>query len=263
MTLKSPTLVKVFLFWSIYVGGIFLTGQLQMMVPSPFGPLVWGAASVPFVFVLNRVFSRADGRTLKDIWITVQRRDRVTFGIGLAIGLSFLPITLAVCSVVVGPIKLGSAGSYDAALISVALAQMILLVTMEELAFRAYSLSALVANVGIWKAQILTASAFAGCHVLFGWSIQSIALGVFPSGLLFGAIALYTRSVSAAIGLHLGMNFAQWTVRDTHGIFNLQIADNLQARVQFTASTINLALVLVWCVIFWVKTCRCRNKAAL
>jgi membrane protease YdiL (CAAX protease family) len=250
---NRKVLIRVALFWGLYVGGIFLTGQLQPVVPAPFGPLMWGAASVPLVFLLNYLFSRYERRTLSEIWISLRKRDSVNLCLGLVIGLSFLPLTLATCALLAGPIEFQPAEAYQVPGILISCVQIALLVIMEELGFRAYALSSLVAALGQWKGQAITALAFALCHVLFGWSLQSILTGVLPSGLLFGAMALTTRSVSSAIGIHLGMNLAQWAIRDHGGLVRIVIDQDIQARVQTAAMIINLTLVLIWCLVFWWK----------
>lgn len=253
---RWPALARVGLFWVLYLGAIFVTGKLQSAAPSPYGTLLWGATSVPLVFLLNCLFARREGRPLSDLWLTFRRRDNPNFLLGLGIGLSLLPLTLALCAAVHGPIQVRLTDSFGVAVLLLAILPMALLVVMEEFGFRAYSLSTLAAALGKWPAQLLTASAFAACHILFGWPIHSILLGVFPSGLLFGAAAYATRSVSAPIGLHLGMNFAQWAVREKGGIVKLVIDPSTLPSVQMTATYINLALVAGWCCVFWFKRAR-------
>lgn len=250
---RWPALVRVGLFWVLYLGAIFVTGKLQSAAPSPYGSMLWGATSVPLVFLLNYLFARLEGRSLSDLWLTCRRRDNANFLLGLGIGLSLLPLTLALCAVVHGSIRVRLADSFGVSVVLLAVLPMALLVVMEEFGFRAYSLSTLVAAIGKWPGQVLTACAFAACHILFGWPIQSILLGVLPSGLLFGAAAYATRSVAPAIGLHLGMNFAQWAVRERGGILKLVIDPSTQQSVQMIATYINLALVAGWCCAFWFK----------
>jgi membrane protease YdiL (CAAX protease family) len=250
---KWSVLTKIGLFWGLYLGVIFITGRLQPMVPPLFGPLLWGTASVPLVYLLNYLFARHERRPLSDLWIRFRGRDGANLILGLGIGLSMLPLTIALCAIMIGSIRVGQTNSHYVSAIFMAIVGIALLVLMEELGFRAYSLSTLVTAIGRWKGQLLTAAAFAACHVLFGWSIQSIVTGVLPSGLLFGAGAYATRSMSTAVGIHMGMNFAQWAIRDNEGIVKLVIDTNIQPSVQTAATWINLTLVLAWCFAFWFK----------
>lgn len=52
--------------------------------------------------------------------------------------------------------------------------------------FRAYPLWTLVGALGIWWAQGVVAVAFALVHILYGWSMSPVLLGVFPKEQYYG-----------------------------------------------------------------------------
>ena len=79
---------------------------------------------------------------------------------------------------------------------------------VEELVFRGYSFERLIAGIGLWPAQIVTAVWFATFHVINGWSWQVALLGTTVGSLLFGFVFIRWRSVPAAIGVHAAVN---WT----------------------------------------------------
>ena len=79
---------------------------------------------------------------------------------------------------------------------------------VEELVFRGYSFDRLIAGVGLWRAQAVTALVFALFHVANGWSWQVALTGTTIGSLLFGLVFVRWRSVPAAAGVHAAAN---WT----------------------------------------------------
>lgn len=78
---------------------------------------------------------------------------------------------------------------------------------VEELIFRGYSFERLIAGVGHWKAQLVTALLFALFHVMQGWSWQVALTGTTIGSVFFGLVFVRWRSVPAAIGAHAAANF--------------------------------------------------------
>lgn len=79
---------------------------------------------------------------------------------------------------------------------------------VEELIFRGYSFERLIAGIGLWQAQFVTALLFALFHVLSGWPWMVAVLGTTAGSLLFGFVFIRWRSVPAAAGVHAAAN---WT----------------------------------------------------
>lgn len=80
--------------------------------------------------------------------------------------------------------------------------------SIEELVFRGYSFERLIAAIGHWPAQVVTALVFAVYHVLNGWPWQRAFVGTVLGSILFGLVFVRWRSVPAAIGVHAAGN---WT----------------------------------------------------
>ena len=80
---------------------------------------------------------------------------------------------------------------------------------VEELIFRGYGFERLIAGLGHWKAQLVTASLFAVFHVANGWPWQAALLGTTVGSLLFGLVFVRWRSLPAALGVHAGANFTR------------------------------------------------------
>lgn len=79
---------------------------------------------------------------------------------------------------------------------------------VEELIFRGYSFERLIASIGHWKAQLVTALLFALFHIVQGWPWQAAVVGTTVGSVLFGLVFVRWRSVPAAIGVHAAGN---WT----------------------------------------------------
>lgn len=131
---------------------------------------------------------------------------------------------------------------------------------VEELIFRGYSFERLIAGVGIWKAQIVTALLFAAFHVANGWPWQVALFGTTAGSLLFGFVFIRWRSVPAAIGVHAAVN---WT-RDllltdpptTKTLFAPLAPRPWSAAEQMSAGTIFTGIVLLACAALWVSILR-------
>jgi membrane protease YdiL (CAAX protease family) len=79
---------------------------------------------------------------------------------------------------------------------------------VEELVFRGYGFERLIAAIGHWRAQLLTALIFALFHIVNGWSWQVALAGTTIGSLLFGLVFVRWQSVPAAVGVHAAVN---WT----------------------------------------------------
>ena len=80
---------------------------------------------------------------------------------------------------------------------------------VEELVFRGYSFDRLIAGIGHWKAQLVTALVFAVFHVAQGWSWQVALMGTTVGSLLFGLVFVRWQSVPAATGVHAAVNWVR------------------------------------------------------
>ena len=81
--------------------------------------------------------------------------------------------------------------------------------TVEELVFRGYGFERLIAGLGHWPAQFVTALLFALFHVVNGWPWQVALLNTTVGSLLFGLVFVRWRSVPAAVGVHAAANWVR------------------------------------------------------
>ena len=137
---------------------------------------------------------------------------------------------------------------------------------VEELVFRGYSFERLIAAIGHWPAQIVTALLFAAFHVVNGWPWPMALFGTTVGSLLFALVFIRWRSVPAAIGVHAAVNW----VRDLL-LLDPPTAKTVYAPLsprpwssteQLTAVLIYEAVVLLACVMLW-RSIRRRPPEAL
>ncbi len=171
-------------------------------------------------------------------------------GAGIVIGLAIFGVILSLINLIAGPVRL-TRGAASAGTMVMLGCTFLALACMEELGFRGYALRTLVRAMGMWRAQTIVAVAFGFCHVAFGWSWINILLGVIPSALLFGIAATSSRGLAMPIGIHAGLNFAQWAVTDNSGIWKLVLNDRLQPRVGILSRIISMAVALFVAFLFW------------
>ena len=53
------------------------------------------------------------------------------------------------------------------------------------------------------------------------------------------------------IGVHAGVNFAQWAINDNSGIWKVAINDQLRSRVDLMSHIIGIAVILLVTFLFW------------
>ena len=80
---------------------------------------------------------------------------------------------------------------------------------VEELAFRGYGFERLISAIGHWPAQIVTAIVSAVFHVLHGWTWEIAFVATTLGSILFGLVFVRWRSVPAALGVHVAMNWVR------------------------------------------------------
>jgi membrane protease YdiL (CAAX protease family) len=237
-----PTLGKVALFWGGYLGILIVVARVKAMVPAG-GQLLWGLLSSAAIFLLTLLFLRRERRTVADVglgfgWFTVPR-----LGLGLVLGLAVFLANLPVLSALVSRIRLAPGADARSGTLALTAASLLALSCMEELGFRAYPLRTLIPALGFWRAQLLVAVAFGLCHLAFGWSLKTILLGVVPTGLLLGVAAAASRGLALPVGLHAGLNLAQWATGGP-GPWRIVVDPAAEARISAVANVTGLAIIL-------------------
>jgi len=229
---------------------LVLASSVKAKVPPQWGQLVWGLASSAALLPLILVFLRREGRTFRDIGLNIEAMSVPRLVAGIVIGLATFAVILLLIDIIAGPLRL-TRGIASSGTMAVSGCTFLALACMEELGFRGYALRTLVRTMGMWRAQAIVAVAFGLSHVAFGWSWINILLGVIPSALLFGIAATSSRGLAMPIGVHTGVNFAQWAVSDNSGIWKLVFNDQLRLRVDFVSHIIGIAVTLFVAFLFW------------
>ena len=235
---------------------LFLLGYLLILLaasvpkgmsPPRYADLVWGTVASLAIVALTRVFLAREPQAHRAVGIEPDARSVGRLLGGAAIGGAVYAATMALASVALGPIHFTAPIWPSVSVWAVTLASYLTLACMEELGFRAYALRMLVRAIGPWRAQCSIALAFGASHLLFGWSWSAILLGVIPSALLFGVVALRSGGLAMPIGLHATLNIAQWMVgeKSARGIWTLSVDPVHAARLTTYAPLIGMGVTLL------------------
>ena len=247
---KLPVFMRVVLFWCCYLVVLFLASIIKARVPPQWGQLVWGLTSSAALLSLTLVFLRREDRTFRDIGLNVEAMSFPRLGAGIAIGVAIFGVILSLINIIAGPLRL-TRGIASSGTIVILGCTFLALACMEELGFRGYALRTLVRATGMWRAQTIVAVAFGLSHLAFGWSGINILLGVIPFALLFGIAATSSRGLALPVGIHAGVNFAQWAVSENSGVWKLVCNDQLRPRVGLLSRIISIAVALFVALLFW------------
>lgn len=249
-----PPLLRVALFLAGYLLVLFATSVFKDMAPPRYADLLWGTISALGLVALTWMFLRRERRRFADVGMQPDSATAWRVAGGLAGGVAVYALALLIISVALGPLRLAAPTWPGAARWASMLVSYLALSCMEELGFRAYALRTLVPAVGRWAGQIVIAVLFGLSHLAYGWSFSSIFMGVIPSGLLFGAVAMRRGGLALAIGVHAGVNLAQWIVgeKGSPGVWTIGADPAATARLAsnapWLATCVTLsAAVVVWC----------------
>lgn len=177
------------------------------LVPNLLGvghPIVLVAA----VVMLSYLFLRHEGRSLAILGLDASWRRLGELAAGFAGG-AILIAAIALVMRLVLPIRWAWNPGFSAGMAAWSLLWLLCGNAVEELVFRGYSLERLVAALGHWKAQLVTALLFAVFHIANGWPWQVALLGTTVGSLLFGLVFVRWRSVPAAAGVHAAANWVR------------------------------------------------------
>jgi membrane protease YdiL (CAAX protease family) len=247
---KWPVFMRIVLFWFCYMAILVLAWMVKAKVPPKWGQLVWGLLSSAALLLITMVFLRWEGHAFRDIGLNIEAMSVPRAVAGIAIGLGAFAVILSLVSIIAGPIHLTRGAASPGAVVLSSCA-FLALACMEELGFRGYALSTLVRTFGMWRAQAIVAVAFGLAHVAYGWSWTNILLGVMPWAIVFGMAATSSRGLAMPIGVHAGVNFAQWAVSDNSGIWKLVFNDQLRSRIGSASRIIGIAVALLLAFLFW------------
>jgi uncharacterized protein len=260
---KVQVIARIALFWVGYLAILVGASVPKSMVPPVWGQLVWGVISSVGIAVLTLFALRKTGRRVMDVGLGAGPNRFARIASGLAIGFGVYGLMLIAISTIVGRLHFTRIASPGMGVIAVTVASYIALAMMEELGFRGYSLRRLAASLGKWPAQLIVALAFCASHVAFGWPWQSIALGVLPSALLFGVVALESGDLLMAVAVHAAMNIGQWIVGEkagTPGFWQIALDEHARSNAAVIAPLIGFAVTLLSTYAVWLWYKRANNK---
>lgn len=249
----SPPVVRVALFLAGYVAVLVGASVVKGMSSPQYAEVAWGTISSVALLALTWLFLRREQRTLADL---AMRPDRFTLARllqAMLAGGAVYPMTLWLVSTLITPLRLSAPMWPRDSRWLVVVASTLALACMEELGFRGYALRTLVTAIGRWKAQAVIAVAFGLTHVAYGWSWSTVALGVVPSGLLFGAVAL-RGGLARAIGVHAAVNLSQWALgaKETPGIWTLDADPAQTVQLANWAPILAAAVTLLAAGVVWL-----------
>ena len=155
---------------------------------------------------LSLLFLRWDKRPGAAIGLNLswRRAGELLCGLG---GAALLVAAVALVVALVLPFPWVRNPRFDPTLAILSFASLLYGNSVEELIFRGYSLERLIAGIGHWKAQLVTAILFAVFHMANGWPWQVALVGTTIGSLLFGLVFVRWHSVPAAVGVHVAANW--------------------------------------------------------
>ncbi len=171
--------------------------------------------------------------------------------LGALIGVAVSALSIVLISFLLGPIRLVPSTSPDAATWLAVIASFLVLSCMEELGFRSYPLRTLIPVFGVWPAQLIIAALFGLSHLIFGWTWQNVVMGVIPSGLLFGIMAVRSNGLAMPIGLHAALNIVYWMIgaKDSPGVWTVSVDPERTAQLTSFAPLVGTVVTLLACVV--------------
>lgn len=255
--------VTLFLFGYLLI--LLIASIPKNMTPPQYADVVWGSIASLGLLALTQFVLVREHRRRSEIGLAADAHTLARFGGGVVVGVVVYGVTMALLSFTLGPIDLVANARPSATTWLVVVASFLALATMEELGFRGYPLRTLIASVGVWPAQFAIAVAFGLSHRAFGWAWWPILVGVIPSALLFGAVAVRSGGLAMPIGVHAALNVAQWMVgaKSTPGVWTLRVDPAHAARMTDLAPFVGMAVTLLAATVIarWPTRTRVGAKA--
>lgn len=218
------TLGRVLFFWCCCMAVLATVGPLVKQLPKLPSLLLLSTTAAVATFLLTIVFVRWERLRLREVGVV---RNRNTFSgvfIGFIVGL-VLPLLKAALVMLTGHVQLEVSPTVTPAPVLLTFLLYLVASCREELAFRGYPLHSLNYVVGPWAAQLIIAFIFGIEHVIAGNSWLNGLAGAGTGSLLYGIVALRTKSLAMPIGIHAAWNFGEWVMgfKGEPGIWRLVV----------------------------------------
>ena len=248
-------LPSVLMFWVGYVALTLVVGfaTSSAIHSEVWQRIAWGFLSSVGLLPLSRAMARGGAGSRPNVGQAPPPSRPRGFSLGLLLGTAAFGLHVAVVSGFGGPIRFERVPEVGATLVAIYLARFLATSCMEEIGFRGYALRRLTEGLGPWPALAITTVAFGLSHLLYGWDLRTIALGVLPGGLVWGMSAIATRGLAVPIGLHATWNFASWTVgnRVETGPLRMIVADDALESTRTVGAVSYLVISSRLTAIFW------------
>ena len=247
---------SVLLFWVGYLAVTLVAGfATSSLIGSEVWQLTaWGLVSSGGLIALSLFLMRIEKGPRTQLGLALRPASLGRFSMGVLLGLASFAIHVSIVATFAGPIRFEWVPGVGALAALIYFVRFLSTSCMEELGFRGYALRRLAGRRGPWPAVWLTAVAFGLSHLLYGWDMRTIALGVIPGGLLWGMSALATRGLAVPIGLHAAWNFASWSAgsRAETGLLQMIVEDDALERTQAVGAASYLSIFGALTVAFWI-----------
>lgn len=259
-------ITSLLVFWVGYVALTLVVGlATSAAIHSEVWRLItWGFLSSAGLLVLSRFMTAKDEGSRTSLTPKHRPSSPVGLSLGLLLGLAAFGVHAAIVTLFGGPIRFERVPEVGTTIVAIYLARFLATSCMEEIGFRGYALRRLAQSVGIWPALAITTVAFGLSHLLYGWDMQSIALGVLPGGLVWGMSAIATRGLAVPIGMHAAWNFASWAAgnRAETGLLRMIVTDDALESSRAVGTVSYLVISGVLTAFFWLVQRRNARLAA-
>jgi membrane protease YdiL (CAAX protease family) len=220
--------------------------------------------TLPVLIGLTLVFLRWDGRHGAAIGLDLSWRRAGELLCGLA-GAALLVAAIALVIALVLPFPWVRNPRFDPTLAMFSFASLMYGNSVEELIFRGYSFERLIAGIGHWQTQLVTAVLFAVFHIANGWPWHVALLGTTTGSLLYGLVFVRWHSVPAAVGVHVAGNWMRdLTLLDPPGpatLFAPLAPRPWTAGERLATALVWTGLILLACAVLWRSVHRHRLRA--
>jgi membrane protease YdiL (CAAX protease family) len=252
----NPVLVSLLVFWAGYLTLTVVVGfATANLISSEVWQLTaWGLISSVGLLALSRFLARTRPKPQAGIDLSFRASSLGRFSFGLILGAASFGIHVTVVSLLAGPIRFEWVLDVGALVAAIYFLRFLATSCMEEIGFHGYALQQLESRLGTWPAVIITAIVFGLSHLSYGWSMQTIMLGVIPGGLLWGMSAIATRGLAVPIGLHAAWNFASWTAgaRSETGLLRMVVEEDALEKMQAVGTASYLSIFGSLTLGFWL-----------
>lgn len=204
---KFIALLKAISLWVIWLLLVRISGAFEGFFPPVLKSCIYGVLGSVYAYLLTWLYLRSEKKTFHDISLTFQNQTPLRFLYGVLIGAAIF-IVMTALFMLFGRMHLNYTGASLSDILKATIT-LFWLALMEEIAFRSYPLLKLKDNFGVFAAQFIAALGFAFYHFAIGWDLQTVLMGPFVWGWVYGLAAIWSRGIALPLGIHLVLNIGQ------------------------------------------------------